>query len=390
MEIKREFESLLAQRIHQSDLNFIQVLLGPRQVGKSTAIRHVTESWAGSSVVESADQLSPPNVSWIEFLWQKAIELPPPCLLVIDEIQKIDRWSEAIKILFDRDRRKNRLRIILSGSASLAIQGGLSDSLAGRYELIRAPHWSLSECKEAFNWNITEFLKFGGYPAAASLVSDVPRWQSYLRDGIIEPVLGRDLQTAVQVQKPALLRQLFSLVMHYPAQEVSYQKLMGQLQDRGNAATIKHYLEILSGGFLILTLDKFSTNPLRRKSSSPKIIPLASALIHAFADPDRLDTNPEWRGHVFESAIGAHLARLNEELFYWRDGKNEVDFVVMAGRKLFAIEVKSGRKKTSNGLIEFKKRFTEAIPILINWETGKEFLAQPPSLIALESLAIRQ
>ena len=379
MEIKRFFYPSLAARVQQPQLNFMQVLLGPRQIGKSTAIAQLADAWSGAKVIESADQLTPPKAEWIEFVWQRALEKKGTCLLVIDEIQKVKDWANVLKILFDRDRKLNKLRIVLSGSASLSLQSGLNDSLAGRYEVIRCPHWGLDESREAFHWDLPTYLKFGGYPATAVFIDDVTRWRAFMRDSIIEPVIGRDLQTAVSIQKPALLRQLFELAMHYPAQEISFQKLLGQLQDEGNTATIKHYLEILAGGFLVATLEKYSGSAVRQKSSSPKILPLAPALIHAFTDPEKITLDSEWKGRVFEAVIGAHLYRLPGDLMYWRDGNAEVDYVLKIDGHVIGIEVKSGRRKRQNGIIAFKKAFPKAHAVTLDWQFGEKFLSEAPN-----------
>lgn len=379
LEIKRFFYPSLAARVQQPQLNFMQVLLGPRQIGKSTAIAQLADAWSGAKVIESADQLTPPKAEWIEFVWQRALEKKGTCLLVIDEIQKVKDWANVLKILFDRDRKLNKLRIVLSGSASLSLQSGLNDSLAGRYEVIRCPHWGLDESREAFHWDLPTYLKFGGYPATAVFIDDVTRWRAFMRDSIIEPVIGRDLQTALSIQKPALLRQLFELAMHYPAQEISFQKLLGQLQDEGNTATIKHYLEILAGGFLVATLEKYSGSAVRQKSSSPKILPLAPALIHAFTDPEKITLDSEWKGRVFEAVIGAHLYRLPGDLMYWRDGNAEVDYVLKIDGHVIGIEVKSGRRKRQNGIIAFKKAFPKAHAVTLDWQFGEKFLSEAPN-----------
>lgn len=369
----------LRSRISAETLPFLQVVIGPRQTGKSTLIGQIAESWNGSKQLASADGVVPHGPDWITFLWEKACAKPGITLLAIDEIQKVKNWSEAIKGLFDRDRHSNKLRVILSGSASLTLQRGLTESLAGRFELIRCPHWGHDETQHAFGWDLETHLKFGGYPAPASMIESPGRWMSFMRESIIEPVLGRDLQSAVQIQKPALFRQLFSLAMNYPAQEISYQKLLGQLQDHGNAATIKHYLEVLKGGFLVEILEKYSESGVVRKSSSPKIIPMAPALIHAFNDPLLVDSDPEWRGRVFEAAIGAHLVRSGCELYYWRDDHGEIDFVVKWGREVFGIEVKSGRRKRMSGAVHFKKQFPDAKLIVLDWSSGRQFLSTVPS-----------
>ena len=387
MNFERSIDRDSANQILDFSMPFLQVLIGPRQVGKSTFVEEIVKRWKGHLIMDTADRVIPPTTEWIEFLWQQAREKKGPVLLAIDEIQKVKGWADAIKPLFDRDRNSGSLRVLVTGSASLSIQTGLSDSLAGRYELIRYPHWGYDDCKKAFGWDLSTYLKFGGYPAPSRMISEVERWQKYIKDSIVEPVLGRDLQNLVNLQKPALLKQLFELVMGYPAQEISYQKLLGQLQDRGNAATIKHYLNVLEGGFLIKVLEKYSTKPLLTKSSSPKILPLAPALVHAFSDPNTIDKEPEWKGRLLETVVGAHLDRLGGEVFYWREGNDEVDFVVKKNRIIIGVEVKSGRRKSERGLIKFKSRFPEAKTLLLDWHACEKFLSEKPSFDSLAVLA---
>jgi predicted AAA+ superfamily ATPase len=384
-EIKRYIHKDILERI-TSPSSFLQILIGPRQVGKTTLIRQIAKAWKGPKFIASADEGAQRSTEWIEFYWRKARVQTKPCLLALDEIQKISNWSETIKVLFDKDRKNKNLRVILSGSASLSLQKGLNESLAGRYELIRCPHWGFDECAKAFGWDLEKYLQFGGYPAAAELIGNTERWQNFMRDSIVEPVLGRDLQTLIEIQKPALLRQTFELAMHYPSQEISYQKLLGQLQDHGNAATIKNYLEILEGGFLLRKLQKFSAQPLRTKSSSPKIIPMAPALIHAFTNPSDIENSPEWFGRVFECAIGAHLSRLPGEIYYWRQEPFEVDFIHVNNGKITALEVKSGRNKNTTGLMKFLETHPDAEACIVNIENGAKFLKREATLKSLSEL----
>jgi len=374
IEIKRNFTSILEQRL-QEELNFIQVVLGPRQVGKTTGLQQIVGTWKGPSLVISADELITPTTEWLQLNWERARNLGTGTLFVIDEIQKIPDWSTMVKYLFDQDRASRHLKIVLLGSASLGLQRGLAESLVGRYEIIPAHHWNLDECKRAFGWNIEDFLKFGGYPAAAQLTGDVERWQSYIKNSIIEPVLIRDILGLTNVNKPALFRQTFELAMSYPAQEISYQKLLGQLQESGNVTTIKHYLELFEGAFLLKTLQKYSGSEVKKRGSSPKIIPLNTALCHAFRLPLSIDTDPDWRGRIFEAAVGASLCRTKGKLYYWRQGKFEVDFILDLEGKLYAIEVKSGRKRSYRGLEKFTLKYPGTIPLLIDQEAGKELLA---------------
>jgi predicted AAA+ superfamily ATPase len=373
IEIKRNFTSLLEERL-QEDLNFIQVVSGPRQVGKTTGLQQIVGSWQGPSLMISADELITPTTDWLRVNWERARNLGTGTLFVVDEIQKIPDWSTVVKYLFDMDRASRNLKIVLLGSASLGLQRGRAESLAGRYEIIPAHHWNLDECNRAFGWNIEEFLKFGGYPAAAQLTGDLERWQNYIRNSIIEPVLIRDILGFTSVNKPALFRQTFELAMSYPAQEISYQKLLGQLQESGNVTTIKHYLELFEGAFLLKTLQKYSGSEVKKRGSSPKIIPLNTALCHAFRSPLSIDTDPDRRGRIFEAAVGAALCSTKGKLYYWRQGKFEVDFVLELEGKLYAIEVKSGRKRSPRGLEKFILKYPDSIPLLIDQQAGKALL----------------
>ena len=362
--ITRDFTHTLKTRLAE-DLNFIQVVIGPRQVGKTTGLEQIISEWKGPSLMVTADELAAPNRDWLSLQWQRAEQKGPGTLLVVDEVQKIPQWSDTVKYLYDQDRR--RLKVVLLGSASLSLQRGLSESLAGRYEVIPANHWNLRECEIALGWTFGEFIKFGGYPAAGELIDDVPRWQDFMRNSIIEPVLFRDILGLSSVAKPALFRQTFELSMAYPAGEISLQKLLGQLQDRGNVTTIKHYLELLEGAFLIRILQKYSGSEVKKRASSPKIVPLNNGLIHAFRNPAGVDSEPEWRGRVFEAAVGAALSTASGgALYYWREGKYEVDYVFCLERKTYAFEVKSGRRRNMQGLSRFLSRYPDSIPVIID------------------------
>jgi predicted AAA+ superfamily ATPase len=373
MQIYRDFSKKLEARL-QERLNFIQVVTGPRQVGKTTGLRQIARRWKGPVHSVSADEVAPPTADWIELNWKIARGMGEGTLLVIDEIQKVPGWSERVKRLFDEVRESRSLKVVLLGSASLLMQRGMAESLAGRYEVIHAGHWSLAECREAFGWGLAEFLKFGGYPAAAELTGDFSRWRDFINHSIIEPVLLRDLLSLAVVNKPALFRQAFQLCLAYPAMEVSLQKLLGQLQDSGNVTTIKHYLELFEGAFLIKALQKYSGSELKKRGSSPKIVPLNTALVNARRDgfPPAHDT--EWMGRLFECAVGTELCRRYEEVMYWREGGAEVDFVVKTQKGIVAIEVKSGRAKRMGGLEQFCRRYKDAHPIVMDLEKGTKFL----------------
>ena len=353
---------------------FFQVVLGLRQVGKTTGMRQLAERWRGPIHMVSADSIAPPDARWVDLNWRMAKSMGSGALLVIDEIQKIPEWSSTVKRLFDADRASRSLNVVLLGSASLTLQQGLAESLAGRYEIVRADHWNLSECEQAFGWDFDAFLKYGGYPGAAELVSDLERWRAYIRNSIIEPVLLKDLLSLTVINKPALFRKTFELAMSYPAQEISLQKLLGLLQESGNVSTIKYYLEIFEGAFLLRSLRKYSGSTVRKRTSSPKLLSMNNALVHALRDPSAVEGDSDWRGRVFECAVGAALCRTGDPVYYWRDGRHEVDFVVDSPKGLAAVEVKSGRERRTIGLAVFCERYPEAIPIVIDRSKGEALL----------------
>lgn len=358
---QRPFVAQLEKRLN-GESPLIQVLVGPRQVGKTTGIRQLLARTSGNYHYANADDLLVTDRSWLLEQWQKALLLGDGTLLVIDEVQKIPNWSEALKSLWDMNSR--RLRVIVLGSSSLQIQTGLTESLAGRFELTRIYHWTFAELKAAFGYDLEHYLKFGGYPGSVAFEEDTDRWYAYLKDSIVEAVIGKDILLNRKVANPALFRQAFEILCRYPAQEISYTKLLGQLQDKGNTDLIKYYLELYAGAFLIYSLGKYSAKGWLTRTSSPKILAACPALYRMTVGNLAL-ADPEQRGRVFELAVGAELLQLPGELFYWREKNAEVDFVYQYQGTLYAIEVKSGRKKTAKGLEAFLKHFPDARPIIL-------------------------
>jgi predicted AAA+ superfamily ATPase len=284
----------------------------------------------------------------------------------LDEIHKIPSWSDIVKSLWDEDSRSgSALRVMVLGSSPLLIARGLTESLAGRFELTRLPHWSFTEMRQAFGWDdVDRYVFYGGYPGAAGLVAEPGRWRRYIQDSMIETTLSRDVLLLQPIQKPALLRQLFRLGCDYSSQELSFRQMTRQLEDAGSTVTLAHYLELLSGAGMLTGLEKFSGTKVVQRSSSPKLLVMNTALMSASLGKtfDELRGAPELWGRLVESAGGAHLLAgihdVDAELFYWRDGQHEVDFVVRRGRQVMAIEVTSGRRKRSmEGMAAFVDRF---------------------------------
>lgn len=375
---ERTFVSQLEKRLAAA-APLIQVLVGPRQVGKTTGLRQLLARTSGNYYYANADDLLVSDRSWLLEQWQKALLAGDGALLVVDEIQKIPNWSESIKSLWDA--QPGRLRVVLLGSGSLQIQSGLTESLAGRFELTRIFHWTFTELKEAFGYDLERFLVYGGYPGAVAFEDDYDRWYAYLKDAIVEAVIGKDILQNRKVANPALFRQAFEILCRYPAQEISYTKVLGQLQDKGNTDLVKYYLELYAGAFLIYALEKYSNKAWLTRSSSPKILPACPALFTMISGSRAL-AEPEQRGRVFELAVGAELMQLPGELFYWREKNAEVDFVYRYQGKLYAIEVKSGRKKSAKGLEAFVQQFPEARPVILTPDNFLQFSENPKIFLA--------
>lgn len=373
----RPYADQLVARLHEPR-RFIQVLAGPRQVGKTTLIGQAAKQSALPARYASADEPTLRGAAWIEQQWQAARATSASAdghaaLLVLDEVQKISGWSEVVKRLWDEDTREARsLKVVILGSAPLLVEKGLSESLAGRFELFRLPHWSFPEMRQAFGWSLQEFIFYGAYPGAAPLIRSPKRWARYIRDSLIEPIISRDVLLLSRVDKPALLRRLLELGSEYSGQVLSYTKMLGQLHDAGNTTTLAHYLELLSGAGLITGLQKYSPRLVRRRASSPKLQVLNSALITSGRESSMKSAmrDTAYWGRLVESAVGAHLANaalLDEcRLYYWRERNQEVDFVLEKGGQLLAIEVKSGSSyKSLAGLNAFSRQFPNARKLLV-------------------------
>ncbi|PWU18121.1 MAG: hypothetical protein C5B49_07725 [Bdellovibrio sp.] len=366
VEIKLNFIEML-ESLPRSHWDFIQVITGPRQVGKTTGILRFLETQkTAKAFYASADGALPQSPSWLEKQWFTLKSQSPTGLLVIDEIQKVENWSGTMKMLWDRQKRTpERLRVIILGSSSLEIQKGLSESLTGRFNLHKVHQWNMKESREAYGLTLEQFLNFGGYPGSYAFIEDRIQWLNYLKSSIIDTVIGRDILQLSRVKSPALFRQCFDLACAYGGQEISYTKLLGQLQDKGNVELVKHYLELFEGAFLLKQLPKFSRKKALSRASSPKILPLCPALYSLTKDAD-LDS--ESRGRAFEIAVGCELHRFPGSLSYWRERNDEVDYVYSFGKRIYAIEVKSGRKKTARGLGRFLELFPSSEGLIITPE----------------------
>lgn len=373
---QRKYYHIIKERINE-ERSAIQVIAGPRQVGKTTVVGQVLDDIEMPFLSETADSVDPNNPEWISSIWTNARSIMQvrrynEFLIVIDEIQKLNNWSEFVKKEWDSDtRNKINIKVILLGSSRLLIKKGLTESLAGRYELIRMGHWSFDEMRDAFGFDINQYIYYGGYPQGAKYIQNEKRWRDYIKDSIIDPVVSKDILMTTTIYKPALLKQLFELSCDYSGEILSLTKMLGQLNDAGNVTTLSNYIDLLSDCQAVTKLYKYANDNARKFNSIPKYQVFNTALLSANTGRgfEKEFTDFKRWGRWVESAVGAYLVGNAEEygykVFYWREDNQEVDFVLEKKGVLIAIEVKSGRRTTNEGIAIFNKKFSPKMAFVV-------------------------
>ncbi len=421
MKYQRPQEELLKARLSEP-VHFINLLAGPRQVGKTTIIRDIIDQNPAQGYYISVDDepaithdiynlntapsiISPPQKkdgSWLQFQWQEARNQAAKWLksnqvtnadnqfkafiFAIDEVQKIEQWSDIVKGLWDADRANGvPMHVVLLGSAPLLMQKGFSESLAGRYETIAVSHWGFTEMQQAFDFNLEQYIYFGGYPGSAWLVKEEKRWRRYVKDSLIQPNIEKDILQMVRIKNPMLLKQLFELGCHYSGMELSLTKMIDAINEAKHTETLADYLHLLAEAKLLTGLNKYAAQEVRKRNSAPKLNVFNTALMSAIQDYSFVEAQADrsYWGRLVESCVGAHLLNTCDEdtkLYYWRESNKEVDFILAKGKKLTAIEVKSAPNPVlSKGLDLFGQKYSHARKILVGngGVALAEFLSHP-------------
>lgn len=357
-------------------------VIGPRQTGKTTiteqALRRTGLPHSLVAVDDPATHEAPfgklgevPPREWLVNVWERARQAarasPSGFVLALDEVQHIEGWSGLVKGMWDRDRSEGcPLRVVVLGSAPWNLMTGLDESLMGRFKRVCVRQWSLRDMVWAFNLTVEEYMFFGGYPAAAQMRGDMDVWRDYVLGSIVGPVINRDILSLAKVDKPALMQQLMELVPDYSGQILPYTKMLGQLQDAGNATTLARYLDLLANAGLATGLPGYSARSHLRRASPPKLNVLDPAVMtaHLGYSFDQAKSDRSLWGRIVESAVGAHLHNTlppAAKLHYWRRDGQEVDFVLTRGPHVVGIEVEeSGKQRATSGLEAFRARFPGA------------------------------
>ena len=377
--LERAYCKVIKERLEEPR-KFIQIVTGPRQVGKTTMVKQVLSNLKTPWLMYSADDVPTSQREWISSCWENArmkvrAERCESVVLVIDEVQKVVGWSEVVKKMWDEDTfHDTPIKVLLLGSSRVLLERGLADSLAGRFETIRVPHWTFGEMRDAFGFSLEQYIYFGGYPAVADMIANEERWAEYIRSSIIDATINKDVLVDAVVNKPALLRQTFELAAAYSGEILSLTKMIGRLQDAGNTTTLSSYLRLLDDSGLVCGLQKYAVDNSRRRASVPKYQVYNNALKSIFCEAtfkEALNDRKLW-GHLFESAVGCHIVNAaysyRMQPYYWRDGDKEVDFVLKSGSKVVGMEVKSSHEKYNHGLSAFRERFNPHAAFVVGYE----------------------
>lgn len=383
-----ECRETLRSRLAEPAPGRIQILAGPRQVGKTTLLLALAAEAGAAALYHPLDGpgASLPG-SW-ERTWARAGEIAVAegrCILLLDEVHLLGDWSALLKGAHDRIRRRRvPVHVVATGSSALRVARGSRESLAGRFERLTLSHWSAPSLAAAFRIPRRAapllLVRQGSYPGSMEFRADLPRWAAYVRDAIVEPAIGRDLLGLGAVRKPALLRQVFAACAASPARVLSLEKIRGLLADRGALETVAHYLALLEEGFLVAPLPKFSPRVHRLRNAPPKILLLNNALATALdpaGPPDPLRDRERF-GALVENACLAHAWNRGQRVSYWREEPLEVDGVLEGTWGSFVLEVKTGPVRPSElrGLLEFHRRFPSFRPLLVGEEAGRSAAEQ--------------
>lgn len=373
----------LRERLDEPAPGRIQLVTGPRQVGKTTLLLELAERYRDAALYVAADAPEAGVPGYWERIWADAESRAErgKTLVLLDEVHLMVNWAASLKGHWDRFRRRRLpIHVVATGSSALRVTAGSRESLAGRFERMVFSHWTAAALADTFGAPIDEAVlhsvRFGTYPGAWELSRDNARWRAYMRDAIIEPAIGRDVFALGEVRRPGLLRQVFAAAISSPAQIVSLQKLQGQLQDRGALETVAHYLKLLREAYLVAALEKFALRALRRRAAPPKLVTLNNALLSAMHPdgPPDAERDPARFGAWIENACLAAAVNQGQRVTYWREEPLEVDAVVEGSWGSWVVEVKTGRLEGRDlvGLLEFSRRHPEFRPLVVTRPGGEE------------------
>lgn len=370
----------IRRRLAEPAPALMQVLTGPRQVGKTTLLLEAADAWGEQAIYLAADAPDASLPDWWARNWQRAIALAQrgPALLLVDEVHALPDWSRLLKTSFDEAKRlRLPLHFLLTGSSSLQVVGGARESMAGRFERLHLRQWTARDLVAGFGMSpeaaALHQVRHGAFPASVRLVREPERWRAYIRDAVIDPAIGMDILMLRPVRRPALLRQVLAVCLGHPAEVIALQKIVGSLTDAGGVATVAEYLALLEDAYLAAGLPKYAAAEVRRRATPPKLVTLSNALLGVGQDPPTPDGDPRRWGRWLENACLATALNSGHTVSYWRDRDLEVDMVVESPAGRWAVEVKGGdfTPRDLTALLTFTQRNPDFRPLVIGDEAHR-------------------
>lgn len=372
---RRVVDVLLANLDEHEPL--VQILVGPRQVGKTTAVEHLKKEWGANSHYASADSVVDEHGPWLEKQWQEALSQGEGTLLILDEIQKVENWTELVKALWDKTRKRG-LRVVLLGSTSLnhCLTHSGRESLAGRFFPIYVPHWSYPETKEAFGSSIEEFSLFGGYPKAMEFANDREKWIEYIGGSIINPIIDVDIFLQGNFKKIENLRRAFRVLCQEANVEINYTKLLQEIQQSGNTDIVKRYLEGYYDSFLLSQISLIDDNGNEDSRGTSKIM-INCPAVFTFG---RSSFEGVKKDRVrFHQAVASELKRIpNNSFGYWQKSEDTgmTYFIRTTDNKVFGIYIDQdgSRWSATKSYDQFRRTFKGARIVTVNPDNYDDLL----------------
>lgn len=375
--IRRELEAPILRGTLR---NRAELILGPRQVGKSTMLDHLVQNQRFIKLTgEDEDDLS--ILADPKTFLTLTQQFPN---VIIDEAQFVPNIGRVIKRLVDNNTTDSR--IFVTGSSALDLGGHLKESAAGRFNSYNLWPLSLEELAEHSSWievkrQINDRMIYGCHP---DVINDPAHAKEYLLD-FTDSILYKDLFKLAEVRKPTDLTKLVTFLAANVGSEIRYGSIASELGIQNK--TIERYVDLLASCFILKVVPSWSRNPTAELKLSKKIYfydnGIRNALLKNFAPvPTREDKGALWENLFFTERLKLHAFRRDGgEIYFWRTKKqHEMDFIEIVNGTIAAFECKAGNKINSTSIKAFSRAYPNIPVTVVSPDNIDQEPAEPASL----------
>lgn len=375
--IRRELEAPILRGTLR---NRAELILGPRQVGKSTMLDHLVQNQRFIKLTgEDEDDLS--ILADPKTFLTLTQQFPN---VIIDEAQFVPNIGRVIKRLVDNNTTDSR--IFVTGSSALDLGGHLKESAAGRFNSYNLWPLSLEELAEHSSWievkrQINDRMIYGCHP---DVINDPAHAKEYLLD-FTDSILYKDLFKLAKVRKPTDLTKLVTFLAANVGSEIRYGSIASELGIQNK--TIERYVDLLASCFILKVVPSWSRNPTAELKLSKKIYfydnGIRNALLKNFAPvPAREDKGALWENLFFTERLKLHAFRRDGgEIYFWRTKKqHEMDFIEIVNGTIAAFECKAGNKINSTSIKAFSRAYPNIPVTVVSPDNIDQEPAEPASL----------